>query len=82
MTPDSGPVIGGLGVAASGLALKTAAYIGDAETFETLLKSARPMLSIAEVLKAVPGVNMVSAVATDMLATSIQFAALTRASKF
>lgn len=82
MTPDSGPIIGGLGVAASGLAIKTAAYVGDADTFETLLKSARPFLSTAEVLTAVPGVNMVSAVATDMLSTSIQFAALTRASKF
>jgi len=34
------------------------------------------------VLKAVLGLNLFSAVATDMLATSIQFAALTRASKF
>jgi hypothetical protein len=82
MTPDSGPIIGGLGVAASGLAMKTAAYVGDADTYETLLKSARPLLSTAEVLKAVPGLNLFSAVATDMLATSIQFAALTRASKF
>lgn len=82
MTPDSGPIIGGLGVAASGLAIKTAAYVGDADTFETLLKSARPFLSTAEVLTAVPGVNLFSAVATDMLSTSIQFAALTRASRF
>lgn len=59
-----------------------AAYVGDADTHEILLKSARPFLSTAEVLKAVPGVNLYSAVGTDMLATSIQFAALTRAPKF
>lgn len=78
MTPDTGPIIGGLGVAASGLALKTAAYMDDGETFEELRKSSRPLLGVAEGLKFVPGVNMFSAVATDMLATSIQFSAITR----
>ena len=78
MTPDTGPIIGGLGVAASGLAMKTAAYIGDKETFEVLQKSSRPLLGLAEGLRFVPGVNMVSAVATDLLASSIQFSALTK----
>ena len=79
MTPDTGPIIGGLGVAASGLAMKTAAFMGDTATFEALQKSSRPLLGIAEGLRYVPGVNMVSAVATDQLATSIQFSAVTRA---
>ena len=35
-TPDSGPIIGGLGVAATGLGLKAAASVRDDETFDTL----------------------------------------------
>ena len=78
MTPDTGPIIGGLGVAASGLAMKTAAYMDDKETFEALEKSSRPLLRLADGLGRVPGVNIVSAVATDLLATSIQFSAFTK----
>ena len=79
MTPDTGPIIGGLAVAASGLAMKTAAYMDDKETFEALEKSSRPLLRLADGLGRVPGVNIVSAVATDLLASSIQFSALTKA---
>ena len=78
MTPDTGPIISGLGVAASGLAMKTAAYMDDRETFAALEKSSRPLLWMAEGLRRVPGVNMFSAVATDLLATSIQFSAFAR----
>ena len=78
MTPDTGPIVGGLGAAASGLAIKTAAYMQDMETFERLSGSSKPIVGLAEVLGFVPVVNMVSAVATDLLATSIQFSALTR----
>jgi hypothetical protein len=78
MTPDSGPIIFGQGVAASGLALKTAASVEDEVVYARLYKSARPLLALAESVRMVSGVNLVSAVATDLLSTSIQFAALTR----
>ena len=78
MNPDSGPVLFGLGVAASGLAMKAAASTGDVDVFERLHKSARPLLAAAEGLKAVPVINLVSLVATDMLSTSIQFSAITK----
>ena len=78
MNPDSGPVLFGLGVAASGLALKAAASTGDVDVFERLHKSARPLLAAAEGLKAIPMINLVSLVATDMLSTSIKFSAITK----
>ena len=81
MTPDSGPIIFGQGVAASGLALKTAASIEDEAVFQKLYNSSRPVLALAESVRRVPGINMVSAVATDLLSTSIQFAAITRESR-
>ena len=79
MTPDTGPIIGGLGVAATGLAMKTASCMSDSETFEKLRSSAKPVLGMAELLRFVPLVNKFSAVATDVLATSIQFSGVSRA---
>ena len=81
MTPDSGPIIGGLGVAASGLGLKAAASIEDAETYRKLSKSAKPLLMAAEGSRILPGINIASSVATDLLSTSIQFSAATRAQR-
>ena len=77
-TPDSGPIIAGVGVAATGLALKTAATLADKETFETLFTSVNRSMGVLETLRHVPGVRKVASIGTDLLSSAIYLAALTR----
>ena len=53
-TPDTGPIIAGMGVAASALAMKAAMAVGDEETFRALQQASTPLLRILEILSPVP----------------------------
>lgn len=77
-TPDSGPIIAGVGVAATGLGLKAAASVVDSETFEKLFTSTGRAIGLLETLNYLPGINKIARIGTDLLATSIYLAALTR----
>ena len=74
-TPDSGPIVFGLGVAASGLTLKTAAAMGDHEAYERLMRLVRPISTSCRVLGNVPLLGIVASLGTDLLASSIRLAA-------
>ena len=76
-TPDSGPIISDIGVAASGLALKTAATMNDAETFNALKRSIKPTLTLFKYLGYVPGIKRLALIGNDLLASSIYACAMT-----
>ena len=54
-TPDSGPIIGGLGVAATGLGIKAAASVKDDEAFDALFTGMNRTMKALEVMDHVPG---------------------------
>jgi hypothetical protein len=70
-TPDTGPIIGGIGVAATGLALNTASSVNDRKTYDFLKKSIDQILGLCHLTKYVPGLNIFSSIGTDVLASSI-----------
>ena len=70
-SPDSGPIIGGLGVAATGLAINAASSVGDMKTYRGLEKSMSPFYSIFNGIENVIGDNILTKIGTDMLSTSI-----------
>ena len=76
-TPDSGPIVAGVGVAATGLALKAAGTLGDAETFDALFRSISRSISVLETLNHLPGVKKVASIGTDLLSSAIYLTALT-----
>ena len=76
-TPDTGPIIAGIGVAASALAMKAAMAVGDQETFRDLERSSRAPLRILEILAPIPLLGRVARVGTDLLASSILLSAAT-----
>jgi hypothetical protein len=76
-TPDSGPIVAGVGVAATGLALKTAGTLGDAETFDALFGGISRSIGVLETLNHLPGVKKIASIGTDLLSSSIYLAALT-----
>ena len=77
-TPDSGPIVGGIGVGASGLALKTAASMSDSEVYTSLNRSVGSIIKLMRVLMHVPLVKRLARLGTDLLATSIKLCAETR----
>ena len=77
-TPDSGPIIGGLGVAATGLGIKAAASVKDDEAFDALFTGMNRTMKALEVMNHVPGVKKIASIGTDLLSSSIYLAALTR----
>ena len=70
-TPDSGPIIGGIGVAATGLGLKAATSIGDLAERERLKSSIDKVLSVCWMLRPVPGLGILAGLGTDVLAAGI-----------
>jgi hypothetical protein len=74
-TPDSGPILLGTGVAASGLALKTAAAMRDNETFERLHRPATSAIKFMRSISRIPLLNRLARLGTDVLATSIKLSA-------
>ena len=77
-TPDSGPIVAGIGVGASGLALKTAACMADIEVYDALNRSAAPVMTLLRGLMYIPLLNRLARLGTDLLATSIKLCADTR----
>ena len=73
--PDSGPVIFGLGIAATGLALKTAAALNDDHTYRALNRIISPVSFAMGLAKPIPLVNIVASLGSDLLASSIIFCA-------
>lgn len=70
-TPDTGPIIGGIGVAATGLGLKTASSVGDNETQQVLKNSIDRVLSVFHGTSLIPGINKLTSIGTDVLASAI-----------
>ncbi|MBT3838301.1 MAG: hypothetical protein HOB40_01710 [Candidatus Marinimicrobia bacterium] len=70
-SPDSGPIIMGVGIAATGLALNAASTIKDKTTFKALEKSMNPIYSLLSKGDIIPGMNMISKIGTDLLSSSI-----------
>ena len=74
-TPDSGPIVMGTGVAATGLALKTAAAMRDNDTFERINRPATAIIKLLRALQCIPLLNRLARLGTDLLATSIKLSA-------
>ena len=70
-TPDSGPIVGGIGVAATGLGLKAACTVKDRDTHVVLRRSVDRMLFLCQMAKRVPGLKAFTAIGTDVLASAI-----------
>ena len=77
-TPDSGPIIKGLGIAATGLALNAASTVGDIKTYKKLNKGMEMVYNIIRRGNMIPGVNMVTKIGTDLLSSSIWLNAETK----
>lgn len=74
-TPDSGPIFFGIGVGASGLALKTAANLGDTAVYDSINRIANPVMSTLRGLTYVPLLSRLARSGTDLLASSIKYCA-------
>ena len=77
-TPDSGPIIKGVGIAATGLALNTASTVGDMKTYKKLNKGMKMVYNIIRRGNVIPGVNMITKILTDLLSSSIWLNAETK----
>jgi hypothetical protein len=77
-TPDSGPIIAGVGIAASGLGMNAATSVGDDRTFDIINNTASPITRTMSAMKWVPGVKMLAMIATDKLASAIYLNAETK----
>jgi hypothetical protein len=81
-TPDSGPIVMGLGAAATGIGLNAASTLNDKKTFKKIEKLlSRVQSGFLGVEKAV-GNNLLTRVGTDLLATSIWLNAETKTNWF
>lgn len=76
-TPDSGPIINGMGVAASALAIKAAGIVGDATTQQNLMASANRAHKLLAPFAYIPGASKLTRIASDMLASGIYLAGST-----
>jgi len=74
-TPDSGPILFGLGVAATGLALKTAAAMNDQVVYKRLGRLVKPTTALCRSLGKIPVLKIAGALGSDLLASSIRLAA-------
>ena len=81
-TPDSGPIIKGVGVAASGLAMNSASTVGDFKTFEELDKSISKFTNSFNMFENFIGSTPITKIGTDLLSTSIHLNAETKVSWF
>jgi hypothetical protein len=77
-TPDSGPIIVGLGAAATGIGLNAASTLEDRETYHMLEKILNKVQFCFNGLEKIFGNNIVTRVGTDFLATSIRLNAETK----
>ena len=77
-TPDSGPIVKGVGIAATGLALNAASTVGDIKTYNKLNKEMEMVYNIIKKGNIIPGVNMFTKIGTDLLSSSIWLNAETK----
>ena len=77
-SPDSGPIIAGCGVAATGLGLNASSSVGDSKTFRRLEKSMSPFISLFNGTESFVGNNFITKIGTDLLASSIWLNAETK----
>ena len=77
-TPDSGPIIAGVGIAASGLGMNAASSVGDDETFDIINNKASPIIRVMHSIRWIPGVKTLAMIATDKLALAIYLNAETK----
>ena len=77
-SPDSGPIIAGCGVAATGLGLNASSSVGDSKTFRGLEKSMNPFISLFNGTESFVGNNFITKIGTDLLASSIWLNAETK----
>ena len=76
MTPDSGPIINDVGIAATGLSLKVSTHLDDAPDARraSILKAAQRWNTALRGMDFVPGLSKASRLGTDLLASSIMLA--------
>ena len=83
-TPDSGPIIFGIGVAATGLALKPMQVWG--EYCQSRMRSVESIVKrgmfICSVLSSIPVIGRIALIGDDMLSNSILLAAETSHQKY
>ena len=77
-SPDSGPIIAGYGVAATGLGLNAASSIGDWETYKGLTKMMNPFGNLLHGTERLIGNNPLTHIGTDLLSSSIWLNAETK----
>ena len=70
-TPDSGPIVGSIGVAATGLGLKAARTLGDSDAYTRLRRSVDRVLLAIRFMNVVPGTRVLTSIGTDLLASAI-----------
>ena len=78
MTPDSGPIIRGNGVAATGLGLNTASSMEDWKTYKKILRLMNIFGYPLNIIDKIIGQNIITGIGTDLLSTSIWFNAETK----
>ena len=77
-SPDSGPIIAGIGIAATGLGLNAASTIEDKRTFKTLEKSMSSIYTILNKTESIPIINLLIRLGTDLLSSAIWLNAETK----
>ena len=81
-TPDSGPIINGVGIAATGLGLNAASTMNDHESYTKLESGMNMVYWFLKKSESIPGINKVTKVGTDLLASSIWLNAETKVKWF
>lgn len=77
-SPDSGPIIADVGIAATGFALNASSTVGDIKTFRALEKSMNPIYSVVSQGDKIPMLNMLTKLGTDLLSSAIWLNAETK----
>ena len=77
-TPDSGPILFGLGAAATGIGLNAASTLEDRETYQAIKRNLNRILGGFYAVEKVVGNTLLTRVGTDLLATSIRLNAETK----
>ena len=77
-TPDSGPIVKGVGIAATGLSLNAASTVEDVETYKKLDKGMSMVYNMIKRGNYIPGLNMISKIGTDLLSSAIWLNAETK----
>ena len=77
-SPDSGPIIAGIGIAATGLGLNAASTVEDKKTYKGLENSMNPFHSVFNKTESLPIINFLTRIGTDLLSSSIWLNAETK----